>query len=344
MMPEEDWESINDDWAEHDLAKGHQNGDTYPVVLASRYGKFANLADFVRKAQLANYEAFRAMYEGRNAEALHPNTGIITWMSNPAQPSFVWQLYHYDLEPNSSFFAVMHASEMIHIQFNEADESLQVINNLPQPIENAVARVSIYSLDGTLASRYEAKLRASASLATTLGPVEFPPSLTSTHFLKLELINSEGKIISSNFYWRAQPGYPDVLTDLNVMPTVQLDAHAQAKDAGGKRVLTVTVHNSTSHIALMVHLQLRKHGSGERLLPAFYSDNYISLVPNETREVTIEADANDFGRDAPLIVFDGWNVTVAPSSTQGVFIAPNIDAQPEHWPATELPFQTTHLR
>src|SRR5271154_1783128 len=93
MMPQKDWETINDDWAEHDLAKGAQQGDLYPGEIAARYGKIANLADFVRKAQLANYEAFRAMYEGRNAQLFHPTTGILTWMSHPAQPSFVWQLY-----------------------------------------------------------------------------------------------------------------------------------------------------------------------------------------------------------------------------------------------------------
>jgi mannosylglycoprotein endo-beta-mannosidase len=30
MMPKKDWETINDDWAEHDLAKGAQGGDKYP--------------------------------------------------------------------------------------------------------------------------------------------------------------------------------------------------------------------------------------------------------------------------------------------------------------------------
>ncbi|HEX7159017.1 MAG TPA: glycoside hydrolase family 2 TIM barrel-domain containing protein, partial [Edaphobacter sp.] len=99
MMPEKDWETINDDWAQHDMAKGAQRGDEYPFTLAKRYGPIRNLADFVRKAQLANYEAFRAMYEGRNAQMFKATTGVITWMSHPAQPSFVWQLYHYDLEP-----------------------------------------------------------------------------------------------------------------------------------------------------------------------------------------------------------------------------------------------------
>ncbi|MGA3159822.1 MAG: sugar-binding domain-containing protein [Terracidiphilus sp.] len=344
MMPAKDWETINDDWAEHDLAKGNQHGDTYPGVLAGRYGKIANLADFVRKAQLANYEAFRAMYEGRNAQLFHPTTGIMTWMSDPAQPSFVWQLYHYDLEPNSSLFAVMHASELVHLQFNEANETLQVINNLPHPIEKAVARISIYNLDGTIASHYEIKVTAPPSLTTTLGVVKFPPSLASTHFLKMELLDSSGKIISSNFYWRTQPGYADVLTDLDKLPTVKLDIHAESRDTDGKRILTVTLHNPTGHIALMAHLQLRRQGSGERILPVYYSDNYISLVPDETREVTIESAQKAFGGQASLIVVDGWNVTVTQALTQGVFIAPNIDAQPEHWPATGLPIQVTNLR
>ena len=113
MMPEKDWETINDDWAEHDLAKGAQRGDRYPQLIADRYGKVANLADFVRKGQLANYEAFRAMYEGRNARLFTPCTGVLTWMSHPAQPSFVWQLYHHDLEPNASLFAVKKACEMV---------------------------------------------------------------------------------------------------------------------------------------------------------------------------------------------------------------------------------------
>ncbi len=151
MMPEKDWETINDDWAEHDFAKGNSGADKYPGEIAARYGEFRNLADFVRKAQMANYEAFRAMYEGRNAQLFHPTTAIITWMSNPAQPSFVWQIYHYDLEPMSSFFAVMHASELVHIQFNEANGQVQVINNKPEPVTDAVARVAVYNLDGTLA-------------------------------------------------------------------------------------------------------------------------------------------------------------------------------------------------
>ena len=344
MMPKEDWETISDDWAEHDLAKGAQRGDAYPGAIASRYGKIANLADFVRKAQLANYEAFRAMYEGRNAQLFHPTTAILTWMSNPAQPSFVWQLYHYDLEPNASLFAVMHASEMVHIQFNEADGELQVINNLPRPVADAVARVSIYNLDGSLAAQHDIPVTAPADRATTLGKIEFPTTLSAVHFLKLELRDAKGQLLSTNFYWRAQPEHPDDLTDLEKLPMVTLAASAEWKDAGGKRMLTVTLHNPTTHIAVMAHLQLRRKSSGDRVLPVYYSDNYVSLPPDESRTITIDADQSNLNGEDALVVLDGWNVTVSGATFTGVAVEPNVEAQPNHWPVTGLPFQTMNLR
>ncbi len=344
MMPKKDWETINDDWAEHDFAKGAQHGDLYPGELAARYGKFANLPDFVRKAQLANYEGYRAMYEGRNAQLFHPLTAVITWMSDPAQPSFVWQIYHYDLEPNSSLFGVKAAGEMVHIQFNESNGELQVINNLPEPLTNAVAKVSVYNLDGSIAYQHDTPVTAPPATAANLGAVQFPATLSSVHFLKLELHDAIGKLISTNFYWRALPEHPDDLTDMNKLPTVTLEAKAQRKDADGKRLITVTLHNPTANIAVMAHVQLRRKNSGERVLPVYYSDNYISLVPNESRTLTIEADLSVFNGEDALVMLDGWNVTVAPSASSGVSIAPNLDAQPERSPVTGLPFQTVGLR
>ena len=74
MMPQKDWEEINDDWAEHDFAGGASKSDNYKQILDNRYRKIANLADFTHKEQLANYEAFRAMYEGGNARLFDPVT------------------------------------------------------------------------------------------------------------------------------------------------------------------------------------------------------------------------------------------------------------------------------
>ena len=206
MMPEKDWETQNDDWAEHDLAHGAQSGDGYLKAIAGRYGRIVNLADFARKGQLANYEAFRAMYEGREAKLFRPSTGVITWMSHPAQPSFVWQLYHYDLEPNSSLFAVRKACEPVHIQFNELDRTIQVINHLGVPLTKAQAHLAVYNLDGSRAFERDFAVDAAPSLATTLDPVEWPETLSGIYFVQLRLQDAEGKLLSENFYWRGVPG------------------------------------------------------------------------------------------------------------------------------------------
>ncbi len=344
MMPQKDWETINDDWAEHDFARGNSGAQDYPAELAARYGKVINLADFVRKAQLMNYEAYRAMYEGRNAVLFRPTTAVITWMSNPAQPSFVWQLYHYDLEPNASLFAVKHANELVHIQFNESTGELQVINNLTTLLTGAVAHIAIYNFDGALAAQHDKPVTAAPSAATSLGAVELPSAVSSVHFIKLELHDAQGKLISSNFYWHALPEHADDFTNLSDLATVALSAQVVSNNANGRRIVTVTLHNPTGNIALMTHLQLRRAHSGERVLPVFASDNYISLVGGETRSISLEAPASAFSGEDALVVVDGWNVTVAPISAQGVSIAPNVDAQPGHWPNAGLPYQTVGLR
>jgi hypothetical protein len=68
------------------------------------------------------------------------------------------------------------------------------------------------------------------------------------------------------------------------------------------------------------------------------------LVPGETRTITIEASLSAFNEEDALVAVDGWNVNVNSASASGVSIAPNLDAQPDRWPVTGLPFQTVGLR
>ena len=85
------------------------------------------------------------MYEGRFAKLFNPVTGVLTWMSNPAQPSFVWQLYSHDLEPNASLFAVRKACEPLHIQMNQNDFHVMVINSTPAAVEGLTATVRVFA-------------------------------------------------------------------------------------------------------------------------------------------------------------------------------------------------------
>jgi beta-mannosidase len=334
MMPEKDWETINDDWAQHDMAKGAQRGDEYPSALAKRYGAIRNLADFVRKAQLANYEAFRGMYEGRNAKMFKTTTGVITWMSHPAQPSFVWQLYHYDLEPNSALYAAKKAAETVHVQLNEANGGIEVVNNTPEALKDLTVRAAIYDANSSVSSLKTYPVAVvGGSTTVKAAQIEVPARISSVYFVKLDLTDGGGRLLSTNFYW--QNVAQDDFTGLEKLPTASVDVTATSRVEGEKTLLTVTLHNATETIALMTHLQLHKKGSGGRVLPVFYSDNYITLVPGETRTVTVEAATKDLAGDAPLLLVDGYNVKVNPV-VEGVEVRANENADRMHWPASQI--------
>lgn len=342
MMPEKDWETQNDDWAQHDMARGAQRGDAYPSEIAKRYGLVRNLADFVRKSQLANYEAFRAMYEGRNAQMFKATTGIITWMSHPAQPSFVWQLYHYDLEPNASLYAAKKAAEQIHVQLNEANYGIEVVNNTPEPLTGLSLHTTEYALDGKITSE-DTRPVSTVPASSTIKAAQFViGTRQALYFVKLDLTDSTGKLLSTNLYW--QNVAQDDFTGLAALPTATLDISATSRTEGPDTIFSVTLHNPAKTVALMTHLQLHKqpgavaNQGGERkdtrVLPVFYSDNYISLAPGESRQITIEAATKDIAAK-PAILVDGYNIAVNPVSGT-ISISLNENAQPAHWPASNL--------
>lgn len=333
MMPRKDWETIDDDWAQHDMAAGAQRGNEYPFTLAHRYGAIRNLADLTRKAQLANYEAFRAMYESRNATMFQNTTGVITWMSNPAQPSFVWQLYHYDLEPNAALFAVKKAGEQVHVQVDEALRTVQVVNNSAAPLSGLRLTQTVYRLDSSLSSQSTiAVATVPASTTTTVNTLWIDPHISEVYFVKLDLHGADKQLLSTNLYWMnvAQ----DDFAPLTTMRKAVLHVTAVPKQAGENTLLDVTVVNPSPFVALLAHLQLHRKADDARVLPVFYSDNYVSLAPGETRKLTVEANTADL-KGGPVLLIDGYNVDVEPV-TAPVDVRLNQNAQPEHWPASSL--------
>ena len=75
---------------------------------------------------------------------------------------------------------------------------------------------------------------------------------------------------------------------MNHLPAANLAATATMAGSGKIRV---QLRNAGAAVALSNKLTL-VNADGTRILPAFYSDNYVSLLPGETREVEIEYPAS----------------------------------------------------
>lgn len=309
MMPAKDWWPINDDWAYHDLTRGAQAGDRYASVLSKRYGPVAGFKDFVRKGSMLTYETYRAMFEGRNSKLFSPATGVLLWMSNPAQPSFVWQLYHYDLDPTAAMFGTKVANEPVHVQMLPSGD-IQVVNTTPTAITNGQIEVSGFRDVEWPMPMGLIPVNAPASQVTTIrrpADTSYPP------LMRLRLYAGK-KLLSENVYWSVDRN--DALFAQSLPPV-----HLTGEMRRGKQGLSVTLRNPSKTVSLLTHLSLR-HADGSRVLPAFYSDNFIHIFPGESR--TIQIEATGLG-DAPMVMLDGWNL----AGVSGNGLALNEDAKPE---------------
>jgi hypothetical protein len=58
----------------------------------------------------------------------------------------------------------------------------------------------------------------------------------------------------------------------------------------------------------MVKLKVVRDKSGDRILPAIYSDNYIAVMPGEKRTVHTEVANADTRGETPRIAIEGFNL------------------------------------
>jgi hypothetical protein len=134
--------------------------------------------------------------------------------------------------------------------------------------------------------------------------MEYPPGLTAVHFIRLKLTRG-GDTVSENFYWRGlEEGNYRAIRDL---PKVKLEATTRAERQGSRWLLTTELHNVSAQPALMVRLKAVREKTGDRILPALYSDNYVTLMPGERRTIRTELAHADTRGENPRMVVEGFN-------------------------------------
>jgi len=278
--------------------------------IAMEFGAATSLADFERKAQMLNYVDHRAIFEGFNAHLWAPNSGRLLWMTQPAWPSTMWQIFSSDYDTQASFYGVKKAAETVHVQMNLPDLHAAVVNNTEKALEGATLQVHAVRGDGTSVFEHQETVSAPAQAVTTSYLVDVGlASATDVVFVEMELRDAQGALLSQNFYWYAADS--EIYRGMNSLPEVAVTARAVAKiHSGGEAHVTVALENTGPAVALAAKLTLLRASDGERILPAYFSDNYVSLLPGEKRVVEIsypEAKASP----AAIIAIRGWNVAPA---------------------------------
>jgi exo-1,4-beta-D-glucosaminidase len=333
FLPKDHLWPIDEFWNYH--AGGHRftNVNVFNHGLNERYGTPANLNDYLRKSDAMAYEGERAMFEayGRNK---YIATGVIQWMLNNAWPSLIWHLYDYYLVPAGGYFGTKKATEMAHVQYSYDDNSVAVVNGYDYPLQRMKVSAKVYDLDAEEKASREAVLDLAADSSTKAFDLPKTDNLGPAYFVRLDLRDDSGRIVSDNFYWLSakmdvmdypktkgtaytpQASFAD-LTALNKLPDVNLTIHSTVDVKGATGTVHLAVENPGKNLAFMVRLRLTAGTDGEDVTPIFWEDNYFSLLPGEKREVDGRYESAALGGEKPVVEVSGWNVVAHSITDQG---------------------------
>ena len=324
IIPEKDLWPINDLWYFHCCRGEFGTLERYNEAMTKRLGEPKNLNDYLAKAQYLNYEGMRAMFEAFVANK-YKSTGIIQWMYNAAWPRLWWQLYDYYLMPNGAFYGARKACAPLHVIYNYGTREVLAVNNTLKPENGLKASIRVYDIG--LKERYAKDVPVfglAADEVKALDVLPEDPGLDAARFVDLRLKTKDNVLVSANFYvlspkaetldevnskWFVTPvkQFAD-LTALQGLPAVQIKEKHSIKKDGLGQVITVDVENPTPNLAFQVELNVYKAGTDEVVLPIFWDDNYVTLLPGEKRKVRGFFALDDLGGAEPELRLRGWNL------------------------------------
>ncbi|MGW3662465.1 glycoside hydrolase family 2 protein [Streptomyces sp. NPDC005141] len=325
-------------WKDPDVRQYHRSPSPvfgtlkiYDAALAGRYGAPTGLTDYVRKAQLAQYENVRAQFEayGRNAtDSSKPSTGVVYWMLNSGWTSLHWQLMDRYLDQGGAYFGAKKANEPLHVQYSYDNRSVVVVNNRHAAATGLTARVTLFGTDGS--QKYDrtatgVSVGGDGARSTALTVPASVSGLPTTYLARLVLSDAGGKEVSRNVYWLSTR--PDTLdwanTDwyytpttsyadlkgLNSMARVPVSASVSTSSGPGATSTTkVTLRNDgtgrTPSLLTDAHLV---DAEGRPVLPVRWSDNQVSLWPGESVTLTATYRTADLHGAKPRVRVSGWN-------------------------------------
>lgn len=292
-------------WAEH----GAWDGDGYAFkaydhAIRNYYGfKTKSVADYARIAQLVNADSYRAMFEAANSRMWNITTGVMIWKLNASYPDLAWEIYDWFLNPNAGYYFVKKACEPLHIQMNANDYEVSIINTYHRPINNLNVRVRLYDFNLKIWWEREIKINVGANRYQEVFSVPQPSEITPVYFVKLELIDGTGKILSENLYWESSKT-PEDFSDLSKLANVKLDLSYKVEDKGEEHWVYVKVKNPTEKLSIMNRLAIIKKDNNEEVLPTFWDDNFISLFPGEEKTIEAKFAKKDLNGSAFSVVID----------------------------------------
>ncbi len=271
------------------------------------YGKPKDINDFCRKAQMVNYMQYKSLMEGFSAHSWSWYTGFIIWKTSNPWTALVGEMYDHNLDPNACLYGTKKGGEGFHIMYCPIDSTIMIINNTDSVVPNFEFVIKAYDISGkeTILGVMRAesspnKVMKVLSIRNELREI-LRQSLQHADFLRLQVLNTKQECIADNFYWL--PDSADSYLRLNKLPMAKLKISITKLSKGKFKVNLANEKNKP--VAFFNRLSVTDKKTKKRLLPVFYSDNYISICPGEEKNVILEYKEDPLHQ--PQLCIEGWN-------------------------------------
>jgi len=328
MMPEEAlWPIDKNYWEYHTGRNQFTSLDRDISAINERYGKSSNVEDFAFKAQVNNYEIMRPQFEAFIAHK-PKSTGLVQWQLNSAWPKLIWQLYDTYLQPNGSFYGVKKACTPLHAIYRYGFDDIFLGNEDLNDAKNLTVKIRVFDINSKeiFADQWVGDIPS--NISKFIYKLPEIKNLTPVYFLDLRICNQENKEVDNSIYWLSTK--KDVLDyeaakklewpfytptsqfadykALDKLPKVKLDFDYQytKDDQFGKIILKVK--NTSTSIAFFNFLDVLDPQSKLPILPIYWNDNYVTILPGEERTYDAQFFLSDFKGEKPVIEIRGWNV------------------------------------
>ena len=309
-------------WGLHDYClESAQSAATFNAMVEKAFGEPSSLEQFADWAQWIDYDGYRAIFESRSAQ----RKGIQLWMSHACWPSMVWQTYDYYFAPTAAYFGAKKGSAPIRIQWNPKTGQVEVVNNNAGDRSGLTAQIIVAAPDGTVILDQSATLDApedsTVPIRMEIPDQDHPKNL---QFSGTPVVGDDGKgignpillrlcliqddtYLADNFYI-LNPADPGNFQSLLQMPQARVKMEYEFRREGDEWIALAVLENRSSVPALMLRLNLVGDRSGEQILPVFYEDNWISLLPGERKQIRVRCASADARGERPALRLSGFNL------------------------------------
>jgi exo-1,4-beta-D-glucosaminidase len=260
-------------------------------VIQQRFGEAKDIDEYLYRADMLNYESTKAMFESFRVRWPH-TTGIVQWMLNSARPGIYWQLYDYYMQPNASYYGVKKANAPVQLLYDYHTKAVYAVNETLQP---ASLKATMKLLkDGQIAEDKQIEVAP----GTVVKVFDVDTSGAPAAFLFLNLTDDQGTTLATNEYFLIAENdtYDWPKSNWVHTPITKYASYAMldgmstrtcelSVKPGAEGLYEATVSNPSDKVAFMVRLTA-KDQNGDLICPAYWSDNYLTLAPGESRTVT----------------------------------------------------------